>query len=186
MPAITPLNVGLLPVSGHTDVSQQGRQRTERATISSNDSTKKPLQNRHFCDGSMNSLCDRQYHPCAKMLRINGALPPHLHAFTLCTRTLTPPPSSIHRCVVSLLKCTARIYCRSPFRNTAICQASSTRSFRLSDPLYPFIVLCSVTYYYTQPESFLLSHVSEHVKTLRPSTENWYSRVQSYTMSNIT
>ena len=54
------------------------------------------------------------------------------HAFTVCTRTMTPPPRAFSNSPVSkafkMPKCAAQMYCRSPFRNTAICQASSTRS----------------------------------------------------------
>lgn len=39
----TPLNSGLLSVSGHTNVHEQGRQRISCVTISSNDSAKPPL-----------------------------------------------------------------------------------------------------------------------------------------------
>ena len=94
MPAITPLNAGLLPVSGHTDVSQQGRQRTERARddFQQRFDQEAPSQNRHFCDGSMNSLCDRQYHPCAKWLKMNGALPPPPTCFRGVHENSEPPP----------------------------------------------------------------------------------------------
>jgi len=91
MPAITPLNVGLLPVSGHTDVRYQGRQRTERATISSNDSPKKPLY-----DGSINSL-----RPATSSLRQtdqNERSYTSTHNMpSWCERELCPPPpTSFH------------------------------------------------------------------------------------------
>jgi hypothetical protein len=145
------------------------------------------------------TLCDRQHHPCAKLLRMNGAAPPPLHVFTACTRTLPPPllpfilltmsysdgkiefpARTIHRCVEILLKCTARIYCRSPFRNTAICQASSTRSVCLSVPLYPLNVLSNVSLHAARiASSFTCQRTC---KTLRPGTQNWSSRVHNLTL----
>jgi len=46
---------GLLSMSGHIDVHEQGRQWNRCVMLSSEDSAK-ILQNRHFCDGSTNSL----------------------------------------------------------------------------------------------------------------------------------
>ena len=52
----TQLKKGLLSVSGHIDVREQGRLWTRCVTMSSKDSDKILLQNRHLCDGSTNSL----------------------------------------------------------------------------------------------------------------------------------
>jgi hypothetical protein len=89
------------------------------------------------------------------------------------------PARTIHRCVESLPKCTARLYCRPPFRNPAICQASSTRSVCLSLSIHSS---CSVTYYYMQPEWSFSFTCQRTCKTLRPGTQNWSSRVHKLTL----
>ena len=137
MRVITPLNAS---VRTHEHTQTEKTTNRKRETISSNDSAKKPLQNRHFFDGSK-TLCNRQISSSRQTAQNQWSYTSTTYMLSRCAQEqLLPlvfvpfnvltmsysggnmecPARTIHRSVESLLKCTALNSCRSPFRNIAI------------------------------------------------------------------